>query len=498
MKRIVNRFLLAAVAILFTVTTSCTIQKSPVTGQSRAYGYSWEEEKEIGREADQQIQQQYGIYDDPELLAYVRQLGRDVLSVSHMRREDTDPKYKNTEFHFRVLNSEVVNAFALPGGYIYVTRGLLSHLNNEAQLAVVLGHEIGHVAARHASQRVLEQQIGQIALIGGAVAGQELLGLPGQDILNLGGTAAQLLFLRYGRDDERESDRLGVEYAALENYQAGEGAEFFNTLERLSEQAGQNLPSFLSTHPDPGERESTIRNIAEQWRNKGYSLDKLGTEGYMRSIGGMIYGKNPREGFARNWVFYHPDLEFHFPYPEGWRLSNQPSRVVISNEQGDAVVLMQLDADSSTPRASVEKFVNQQGIVVLRQSSIESNGLPAHQAIATATTQDGTELGIYVYGLAFEGTVYRFISYTTQAQFENYLPEFERITTGFDRLTDTSILTIEPVRLQVSRAGRSGSFRSFLPDNLPMEITAEELAIVNQVRVDDRIEKGRYLKLPEQ
>ena len=175
-----------------------------------------------------------------------------------MKREDTDQKFRETEFYFKVLDSPVVNAFALPGGYVYFTRGLMAHLNNEAQLSVVIGHEIGHVAARHASQRAMRQQLGQIAVIGGAVLGQELLGLPGGNILNLSSQAAELLFLSYSRDAERESDELGVEYAAMTGFTAAEGAEFFTSLKRISEQSGQSIPTMMSTHPDPGERENRI------------------------------------------------------------------------------------------------------------------------------------------------------------------------------------------------------------------------------------------------
>jgi predicted Zn-dependent protease len=153
---------------------------------------------------------------------------------------------------FSVLDSPVVNAFALPGGYVYVTRGLLAHLNNEAQLAVVQGHEIGHVAARHASQRGLQQQIGQVAIIGGAILGQELLGLPGESILNLSGTAAQLLFLSYSRDHESESDRLGVEYAAMVGYVAAEGAAFFTSLRRISERVWAVNSKYAFYTPEPG------------------------------------------------------------------------------------------------------------------------------------------------------------------------------------------------------------------------------------------------------
>jgi len=207
-----KNFILILLASL--LLASCSIQRSAITGDKRAYGYSWEQEIQIGQEADQQIQQFYGLYDNDALQQYVNNIGQEMLTVSHMQREDTPSHYKETEFYFRLLDSPVINAFALPGGYIYVTRGLLAHLDNEAQLAVVLGHEIGHVAARHASQRAFIQQMSQIALVGGAIAGQHFLGLPGGDLMGIGGMAAQIMFLSYSRDDERESDRLGVEYAA--------------------------------------------------------------------------------------------------------------------------------------------------------------------------------------------------------------------------------------------------------------------------------------------
>ncbi|MDR8390328.1 M48 family metalloprotease [Aliifodinibius sp. S!AR15-10] len=497
MIRLLSWFSIPILIVSLTVS-ACVVQKNPVSGKSRAYGYSWEKELQIGKEADGQIQQQYGVYDDQEVRNYVEELGQEVLSVSHMRRENTDPKYKNTEFYFRVLNSPVVNAFALPGGYVYITRGLLSHLNNEAQLAVVLGHEIGHVAARHASQRAFEQQVGQIALVGGAIAGQELLGLPGQDLLNLGSTATQLLFLQYGRDDERESDQLGVEYAAMQHYVAAEGADFFTSLKRLSDKSGQNIPSFLSTHPEPGEREKRIPQLAEEWKEKGYEQTKINKDGYMNTIDGIIYGNNPREGFTRGNVFYHPELEFQFPVPTGWQVINEPTRVILANEDGNAVMIMQIDSEAGGAQQSVQNFVSQEGITVTEQSAAADSDLPAYEATANATTQDGTKLGIYVYGIEYGGNVYRFISYTTAVQFDSQKSNFFATTDGFRELTDSDILGIQPVRLQVIKTDRSGTFSSFLPEELPMDITAEELAIVNQVHLDSQIEQGQYLKIPRQ
>lgn len=489
---------ISIVLILGLFIAFCSVQKSPITGQKRAYGYSWEQELKLGKEADQQIQQQYGVYDDNEALQYVEQVGQKVLEVSHMRREDTPGKYQNTEFHFRLLDSPVVNAFALPGGYVYVTRGLMTHLNNEAQLAVVLGHEIGHVAARHASQRAFEQQMGQLALLGGAVAGQELLGIPGGSILDIGGTAAQFLFMRYSRDDERESDGLGVEYAAKQQYRAAEGAEFFTSLRRISEKEGQSIPGFLSTHPDPEEREESIPRIAEEWREEGYEQTIDNNDTYMNSIDGIVFGENPRQGFTRDGRFYHPDLEFQFSYPDNWRLINQPTQVGIINQEEDAITIFTIDSEAQSARTSVMDFVTQEGFTVDNQQSVSHEGMDAHQATALAVGEDGTEYGFYVFAVDYENNIYRFISYTLRDKFRTYESTFEETSRSFDEVNDPAILNIEPARLQTVRTDRSGTFSSFIPDNLPMDIKPEDIAIVNQVHLDDTIEEGSWIKIPRQ
>lgn len=486
--------------ILGLFVSACSIQESAISGERRAYGYSWDQEIKIGEDADQQIQQQYGIYDNDELQAYVDNIGQEMLAVSHFNRPDTPSEYEGTEFYFRVLDSPVVNAFALPGGYIYVTRGLLSHLDNEAQLSVVLSHEIGHVIARHASQRALEQQIGQLALLGGAIGG-ELLGLPGGDILGIGSQAAQLLFLSYSRDDERESDRLGVEYASMQHYKAAEGAQFFISLERMSEQSGQTIPDWQSTHPDPAERAKSIPELAEEWRAKGYEQTIANTDRYMGMLDNMIYGKNPRQGFTRNGNFYHPEMKFQFPYPEDWQVINQRSLVAAVNEDQDAVSIMTLDGESSNAEASVNEFLNQDGITTVGKSNAESNGLTAFQAEATGQTEDGTQLKFYIYAIEYDGSIYRFLNYTTVDKYGTYALRFNEITSGFSEVTDPGILNIQPVHLQTVKASRSGTFRSFLPSNLEdfsISVTPEDLAIMNQVELDEQISAGTWLKLPTQ
>ena len=488
---------LLILAVGLVLPNCVSFQVSPVSGNKRAYGYSWEEELKIGKDADSEIIAQYGLYDNEELANYVTNLGNELLGVSHFSRESTPSQYRNTDFTFRVLSSPVVNAFALPGGYVYVTRGLLAHLENEAQLMVVLGHEIGHVAARHASQRAAEQQFGQLAIIGGAILGQSL-GLDGGNILQLSSQTAQLLFLSYSRDDERESDQLGVEYSAMKNYVAAEGGEFFRSLKRISENSGYNIPTHLSSHPDPGERETNIPKLAQDWADKGYSQTIIDQEEFLTMIDNIMYGQNPREGFERNGIFYHPDLKFQFPVPNGFNVINQPSAVILVNESQDAVIQFSIDSKNATPEAPVKEFLNKEGVNTLTQSNIQANGLNGYEAEASIQQEDGTSLTIDITALSFDGNIYRFLSYTTTDKFENYESKFGSVPSGFDRLNDSSILNIKPIRLELIKTSRSGTFSSFLPSNLPMDIKPLDIAIINQVQLEDNIPAGSWIKIPKQ
>lgn len=483
--------------VLLFFSSCVSYQTSLLSGNKRVYGYSWDKEKQIGKEADGEIIAQYGLYDDQELADYVTRLGEELLEVSHFNREDTPAEYRNTEFTFRVLNSPVVNAFALPGGYVYVTRGLLSHLDNEAQLMVVLGHEIGHVAARHASQRAANQQIGQVFIIGGAVLGQSL-GLDGGNILQLSSQTAQLLFLSYSRENERESDQLGVEYSAMEGYIAAEGGKFFTSLKRISEKAGHNIPSHLSSHPDPGEREQNIPRMAAGWAEQGYEMDKLNQDEFLSKIEGLMFGDNPREGFESDGVFYHPDLAFEFPVPEGFIVYNQPTAVIMVNEAQDAIIQFTINSENDSPEAAVQAFLNQEGVTTVDEGAINVNGYTGYEAEAKANTDDGTELTIDVSAVSYSGNIYQFLSYTTSTQYNEYRSRFNSVPIGFDGVSDPDILNVEPVRLELVEASRTATFASLLPSNLPMNIEPLDVAILNQVELDETIQEGTVLKIPVQ
>ncbi len=219
----------------------------------------------------------------------------------------------------------------------------------------------------------------------------------------------------------------------------------------------------------------------------------------MGKLDNMIYGENPRQGFTRNGNFYHPEMEFQFSYPDGWHVINQRSLVAVVNSDQDAVSIMTLDGKSADAEASVNEFLNQEGITTAGKSSTTSSGLTAFRAEASGQTEDGTQLKFYIYAIEYDGSIYRFLNYTTAEKYGTYASRFNEITGGFKRLTDSGILNIQPVRLQTVKTSRSGTFQSFLPANLEsfsITVSPEDLAIMNQVGLDEQISSGTWLKLP--
>ena len=492
--------LVPALLLVLSLASGCvSTGTNPISGNTRAYGYSWDEEVKLGRQADKQIQQQFGVYDNEEVQEYVDNLSQKVLAKSHMRRPETPEQFRNTEFTFRVLDSPIINAFALPGGYVYVTRGLLAHLNNEAQLAVVQGHEIGHVAGRHASKQAAKQQFMQGLLLGGAVAGQVAFGgNAAQNVLGIGGQAAQLLSLSYSRDNERESDQLGVEYATLAGYDAAEGSDFFTTLKRMSQKRGQSIPTWQSTHPDPGAREDRILELASEWRQRvSNPAEARNQEAYYDAIEGIVLGENPRQGFTEDGVFYHPDLKFQFPVPTAWQVQNQASQVSIIQPDQQAFIIFRF-SDADSPNGAAIDFAGQEGITVQERGERTVNGLDARRLVAEAQSQQGQTLRILAYFIEYQDQVYQFQGLAQAGNYNDYRPAFEQTMTGFNALREEDKLNVQPTRLDIRPAPRTAPFQSFVDeDALPDDMTPNDLAIINQVELDETIEEGRPLKLPQ-
>ncbi len=470
---------------------SCVSDIIPATGERRYLGFTWEQEKEIGKETSQQVAALFGTYRDSKLERYVTDVGNRVLATSHLRRPGIDEQIRKTPVTFGVLDSPIINAMALPGGYVYVTRGMLAHLNNEDQLASVLAHEIGHVAARHAARQTWQQQLGQGLLLGGVLLGQGL-GLPAQDILNLGSMAAQLIFLRYSREDELEADKLGVEYSSAAGYDPREAVGLFETLDRIQEKEGQGMPSFLATHPDPGDRIQRIRELTARMPR---GRQPLADSRYLNANAGLVLGEDPRQGFVEGNVFYHPDLRFRFPVPRGFKVINQPAQVVMVEGQNRAVLGF-TSAGENSLQTAVAGFLKQPGLRVIERGAMRSNGLPAYAAVAEAQTENGQVVRIMAYFVDYRGTVYHFVGYTSPQLFGNFRNLFLQTMQGFSAVQDARVLNRQPVRIALETVRRPASFRELIPRSLPEPFTPEDIAIMNQVELNQKIEPGRILKLP--
>jgi predicted Zn-dependent protease len=468
----------------------CTSELVPATGERRYLGFTWQQEGEIGKEVSKQVAALFGIYRDPKVERYVTDVGNRVLATSHLRRTGTPEEFRKTPVTFGVLDSPIINAMALPGGYIYVTRGMLAHLNNEDQLATVLAHEIGHVAARHAARQAWQQQLGQGLLLGGAILGQGL-GLPAQDILNLGGMAAQLIFLRYSRSDELEADKLGVEYSTAAGYDASEAIAFFQTLERIQEKEGQGMPSFLATHPNPGDRIQRIREMTAGQRRERRTADTR----YLNAIEGLVLGEDPRQGFVEGNVFYHPELRFRFPVPRGFKVINQPTQVIMVDGQNRAILGFTSTGERSA-EAAAAKFLSQPGLRVVDRGATRSNGFPAFMVIADGQMQDGRVVRVMAYFVEYRGTVYHFAGYTSPQAFATFRSLFSQTMQGFGEVRDPRILNREPVRLELQPVSRPGRVLDLIPRSLPAPFTPDDVAILNQVELNQEIGPGTRLKIP--
>jgi predicted Zn-dependent protease len=488
------RTMLRAVSLLLfaVIFFGCTSDIIPATGERRYLGYTWQQETELGKEASKQVAALFGVYRDPKLERYVNEVGNRVLATSHLRRPGAEEQFQKTPVTFTVLDSPIINAMALPGGYIYVTRGMLSHLNNEDELASVLGHEIGHVSARHAARQAWQQQLGQGLLLGGAILGQGL-GLPAQEILNVGGMAAQLLFLRYSREDELESDQLSVEYASLAGYDPAEVISFFQTLNRIQEKEGQGMPNFLSTHPNPGDRVQRIKELTN--RRRVERPPQSTADRYLNAVEGLVIGEDPRQGFVEGNVFYHPDLRFRFPVPRGFKVVNQPTQVVMVESQNRAIL-----GFTSTPEKTVEsaaaKFTNQPGLRVIQRTPTRSNGLPAMLVIGEGQMEKGQMVRLMVYYVEYRGAVYQFLGYSAPQAFSMFQREFMQTMQGFAELQDSRVVNKEPVRLGLERTMRAARFQDLIAKNLPTPFTPEDLAIMNQVQLNEEIRPGTTIKVP--
>ena len=479
-RHVVSKTVVGAVVVALIIwAVSCAL--NPVTGKRELMLMSSADELAMGQQTDPQILQTYGKYEDADLAGYVSALGKKLGALSHQ------PELAYT---IRVLDSPVVNAFAVPGGYVYLTRGILAYLNDEAELAGVLAHEIGHIAARHSAQQYSKAQFAQLGLGLGSVLSKTF-----RKYADVAQAGVGLLFLSFSRSDEREADALGVEYSAKAGYDSNHMANLFDSLERLNPGEVQGgLPGWFSTHPNPENRIAAIKRDTQVWREKiQQTRFAVNRDQYLKQIDGIVFGEDPRQGYVEGNVFYHPELRFQFPVPAGWKVNNTASQVQMINQDQNAVILFSM-APEKSPALAAQAFIDESKAAVAKSESTKVNGMTAHRIISDVTTDQGV-IRVMSYFIQKGQTVYAFLGYTEQSRFNGYSSAFEQTMGRFNNLTDSRKINVKADRLDVKRTTNKGSLRQALRKFGEPENQGEALAIINGMKLDDTVPGNTFLKV---
>jgi predicted Zn-dependent protease len=463
----------AAPVLVLSLISGCAT--NPATGKRQLMIVSEAQEIGMGREADKEVEGAFGLYPDERVQAYVARLGASLAAGSE---RPTLP------WTFRVVDDPTVNAFALPGGFIYVTRGLMTHLNSEAELVSVLGHEIGHVTARHTAAMISKQQFAMLGLGVGMIVRPEL-----QQFGDLAQAGVGLMFLKFGRDAERQADDLGLRYLGRQGYDPQEAVEVFSVLERASQKTGEGrLPSWLSTHPAPEDRAQRLRAAITAGNMTGNKVER---RAYLAQLDGMVFGENPREGFFVQNAFYHPELRFSFVHPRGWKADNQRQAVGAVSPNKDAIVVLSMGRGASADQAAQE-FFRQQGVRPAGTQRTNINGLPAIVGVFEAISGQ-TLLAGRVAFIEHGGKVYRLLGYTPQARWRSYDRVFEEVIRSFDNVTDRRYLDVQPRRIEIVPLREPMTVAAFAARH-PTPVSADVLALINGVPAGGTLPAGEPAK----
>ena len=449
---------------------------SPITAQ----------EAQLGAENHEAFVNEFGGAMTGPYARYVDQVGSNIAVQSGLAtRPDA--------FEVTLLNSSVNNAFAVPGGYVYATRQLVNLMNNEAELAAVLGHEVGHVAARHSARRQQAAQRNQLLGLLGAVIGGAVLGSP--DLANLSVQGAQLATLGYSRSQELEADQLGVQYLNRAGYDPNAMATLLASLAAQNQLDAQlqgredaTIPEWASTHPDPASRVQNARQLA------GGATGVVNRDTFLSRIDGMIYGDDPQQGVIEGRQFIHPVLRFTFTAPQGFYMINGTRAVSINGEQGRAqLTLGQYNNDLDAYVRSVFSTLGgqQQQIAPSNIQRTTVNGLPA--AYGTARVNNGQQqVDVTVFAYEFSpDTAYHFASITPAGQ----AGTFNSLYQSMRRLSASEAGDVTPRRIDIVTAGRGDTVRSLAGRMAYTDAQEARFRVLNGLSSGEQLVPGQQYKI---
>ncbi|MEE9606517.1 MAG: M48 family metalloprotease [Myxococcota bacterium] len=483
-----RRRLLGFGLALVCLAVGCAL--NPVTRRPELILVSKEQEQEMGRQAAVQVAAEMGIVEERKVAGYVEAVGKRL--APHSPREDV-------VYTFQVVDIREPNAFALPDGHVYVSRGLLAIANSEDELACAIGHEMAHVAARHAAQRQTRAVgVGLLALPGalvGAAVGRPVGQLLGAPVLLLGGG----MLAAYSRDQEREADRVGQEMAAEAGFDPRGLADFLDGLEVAIRATGEKSrrPTFFDTHPRVPERAAKAREHAGslEWEHRAGIAG--GHAGFLERIEGLLVGQNPAEGVFQGQRFLHPDLDFAMTFPDGWKAVNARDGVGALSEQRDAQIALEIQGRGSDPARAGQVFLDELSrqitLEVVQAAPLSIGELPAFRADAVATARRGP-VPLEFTWIAHRGTIFRVSAASASAPFPAYQPVFRKVAGSFRPLRDEERSSIHEKRLRVVPA-RGGETLAELAERTGNSWELKQLAAANGLSERSRLESGQLVKI---
>ena len=461
-------------AALLVAAAACAV--NPATGRREISLVSESQEIQMGRDADPQVTAALGLVDDPQLQAYVSALGMRLAAVSER---------PNLPWSFKVVDDPTVNAFALPGGFIYVTRGILVNFDSEAELASVLGHEIGHVTARHSASQISRQQLQQLGLGVGMIFSETV-----REYGSLAAAGLQLMNLSFSRGDETQSDELGLRYISRVGYDPEAMIGVFEMLAEVSGGGEGRIPEWQATHPYPENREANIR---QEIANEQYPFGgEIRRDAYLDRIDGLVYGEDPRQGFFRGARFLHPDLAFELTFPAGWSTVNQRTLVAAVAPGETAVVVLEVVPESQAPEVELREFLSQEGITGGAVRAESAVGVELARATFDATTADAALSGEIAFARRGD-VVYRILGYANRADWRTHSAAVASAISSFRRLDDPAALAVQPWRIDIVTLPSAMSLTSYLQRN-PGPVDGDVLARLNRVDPGAVLSAGTRIK----
>ena len=468
---------------LFTVfvTVSAACATNPVTGKKQISLLSEAEEMAIGQQQDAEIRREMGVYDDPALQRYVNDIGQELARVSHR---------PNLPWTFTIVDSPAINAFALPGGYIYLTRGILAYLDDEAELAGVLGHEIGHVTARHAAQAYTRQAQAGIGLTILSIFVPSTA-----PFADLGSAGLSVLFLRHGRDAELEADRLGVEYGSGAGYDPAGVPRFLATLARVNALSERGVPNWLSTHPDPGSRVTKAEPVASKFVSDAAKAQNR--DQYLERIHGMVFGDRVEEGIVRGNEFLHPLLRLGVKFPEGWELTNTPQAVLAQEPGTDHFMVLQ-EVEQPRGRTIGETAVaamRNAGYTVVDGRVDRINGNEAHVGVYRGNAKDVGKVLMRAAHIAVGRRLYVVAGFAPEKEFDAVDKDILPSVQTFRQLSPAEASAVRPNRLDFYVVKAGDSWQSIAARQGKNFVSAATLAIMNDHEVHVQPNPGDRVKI---